>query len=92
MKQKGSDKVQGNCYLCDKYGALHTYHVFQGVGRRKVSDKYKAVVPLCPECHEEAHKYRIVRLTLQEQMQRELMEKYGWNTQQFISKFGKNYL
>lgn len=83
--------MQGKCYLCGKNNAIHTHHVFQGRGRRQVSDKYGATIRLCLKCHEDVHNYKVVRLALQEEIQRKLMKENNWTVQDFVQKFGRNY-
>ena len=87
--------MQGNCYICGKYGNIEMHHVWAG-SRRKISDKYGAVVPLCHDCHNEppngVHHNKEVRLALQAEMQQQLMETHGWTVADFIQVFGKNYL
>lgn len=86
--------MTGQCYLCAKYGVVERHHVY-GASRRKTSEKYKAVVYLCHECHNEppngVHHNKLVRLALQEEMQCKLMKKYNWTIEDFIKLFGKNY-
>lgn len=88
--------MRGNCYLCNQYTYLEEHHVFQGRGRRDKSDKYKAVVHLCPSCHRLApdavHNSKMTREFLQEKFQKKLMEKNGWDTADFIREFGKSYV
>lgn len=88
------------CRLCGKNGAgdpLERHHVFFGRGKRKLSEQYGAVVWLCGnECHRNGryavHKNRYVDLALKEQYQRKIMAEQGWNIQDFIKVFGKNYI
>lgn len=83
------------CHICGRYGNIEMHHVFGGQ-RRKISDKYGAVVPLCHNCHNEppngVHHNKEVRLALQAEMQQQLMDRYGWTAAEFIKVFGKNYL
>lgn len=83
------------CHICGRYGNIEMHHVFGGQ-RRKISDKYGAVVPLCHNCHNEppngVHHNKEVRLALQAETQRKLMDDHGWTVADFIKVFGKNYL
>ena len=89
-------KEKANCFLCNRYDYLEEHHVFQGRGRRMKSDKYNAVVYLCPACHRTApdavHNSKMTREFLQEKFQRKLMDKYGWSVEDFIREFGKSYV
>ena len=87
------------CALCGANGAadpLDKHHVFGGALRKK-SEKYGAVVYLCHHrCHifgaDSAHQSRDVRLHLKRQAQARIMFEQGWDMQQWLQEFGKNYL
>lgn len=83
------------CFLCGKYGPVERHHVFPGPFRQK-SEKYGLVVDLCHWCHNEppdgVHHNRANALILKQRAQRMVMREYGWNTEDFIREFGKNYL
>ena len=67
-----------------------------GNKQRNISEKYGAVMLLCPDCHTESkasvHKNRVIRLWTQEEMQKKLMQENGWTVEEFIKIFGRNYL
>jgi hypothetical protein len=69
--------------------------VFPGPFRKK-SERYGAVVELCHNCHNEppngVHHNRENANILKARAQRRLMLENGWNTDDFIREFGKNYL
>lgn len=87
------------CYLCGRNGAadpLDEHHVFGGPNR-KLSERYGLTVILCHhDCHIygpcAAHNHAGNDLAIKQHAQREAMTYYGWNTAQFVSVFGKNYL
>ena len=83
------------CALCGRI-ATDTHHIFYGAGLRTVSEQYGLTIRLCRACHTDAgdsvHKNRITDLALKRYAQRKAMELYGWNTDEFRSKFRKNYL
>lgn len=94
---------KGYCYICAKiYGNanarrdLAEHHIFEGNGRRKLSEKYGLKVYLCPEHHlfgeDAVHK-------LPNQGYDLLLKQIGQARFQqvhkdldFIAIFGKNYL
>ena len=39
------------CYLCHRTDNLHEHHIFEGTGRRKLSEKYGLKVYLCAQHH-----------------------------------------
>lgn len=55
------------------------------------------MVYLCHDrCHENgvkaAHRCKETRIMLRRYGQKKVMQEQGWNVDQFISEFGKNYL
>lgn len=87
--------MNGYCELCGKYTQLERHHVFMGNKQRSLSEKYGAIIHLCPECHRNGrysvHKNRYVRIQTQEYMQRKIMKEQKWTIQDFIKIFGRNY-
>jgi len=89
------------CYLCRLfYGrsnqrGLHTHHIFEGTGRRKVSDKYGLTVKLCPMHHNASeqgvHFNRENDLIIKQMGQRYYEENIG-SREDFIRDFIKSYL
>lgn len=87
------------CFLCGKNGTadpLDKHHIFGGARRGK-SEQYGLYVYLCHDhCHENgkhaAHRDPETAQLLHEYGQRLAMREQGWNTQEFIYEFGKNYL
>ena len=84
------------CLICHTEQDLHCHHVWEGTGRRKISDKYGLTVWLCAKHHnmsdEGVHFNRDLDLALKEAAQKKAMEHYGWTTEDFIKIMGKNYL
>ena len=87
--------AEGICFLCGNWEQLERHHIFGGA-RRKISEKYKLTVDLCPWCHrldaDSAHRCRETRLFLQQYGQRRAMKEQGWTVQEFIERLGRNYL
>lgn len=87
------------CFLCGRNGngdRLEIHHIFGGA-RREISDYYGLVVPLCGErCHRlgkySAHQNAEVAAYLHRYGQRKAMQEQGWTVEEFVAKFGKNYL
>lgn len=83
------------CYICGRTNWIEHHHVFGGANR-KISDKYGLVVPLCHFCHNEPpngvhHNFENME-KLQQAVQLIAMEHYGWNKEDFIKIFGRNFL
>lgn len=93
--------MNGNrqCFLCGRNGSkdpLDRHHCFGGALKRK-SEKYGLLVDLCHhDCHifgaEAVHNNKENRLKVQRWAQRKAMREQGWNTDDFIREFGRNYL
>lgn len=84
------------CYICgimdSDYVKMHRHHVYQGRGRRQISDRYGAVVDLCERCHSKVHHNADYADYLHRKMQKKLMKENGWTVEQFIEIFGKSYI
>ena len=84
------------CYICgimdSDYIKMHRHHVYQGRGRRQISDRYGAVVDLCERCHSKVHHNADYADYLHKKMQKKLMKENGWTVEEFIEIFGKSYI
>jgi hypothetical protein len=84
------------CLVCHTEQNLHLHHVYEGTGRRKISDKYGLTVWLCAKHHnmsdEGVHFNRELDLALKQAAQKKAMAHYGWDVEAFIKIFGKNYI
>lgn len=71
---------------------LQRHEIYNGPNRQK-SKAYGLWAWICPKCHtrisqENGHE----RMLLKEVSQNKAMQYYGWNTDDFRKRFGKNYL
>lgn len=86
------------CFICKRNGCgdhLDMHHIFEGNGKRPLSEKYGLKVPLCHNrCHESGpdavHKNIEVRHELERKGQERFEEEYP--DEDFLLVFGKNYL
>ncbi|MBQ6815566.1 MAG: hypothetical protein IJP13_08525 [Lachnospiraceae bacterium] len=88
------------CFLCGSstgYGlnALEEHHIFEGNGKRTVSESYGLKVYLCGiTCHREgpksAHKNKEIKDMLHKLAQQKFEETHS--REEFVLAFGKNYL
>lgn len=88
------------CFLCGSrtgYGldALEEHHIFEGNGKRPMSEKYGLKVYLCgATCHREgpksAHKNKEIKDRLHKIAQKKFEETHS--REEFIAVFGKSYL
>ena len=91
-----------HCFLCGRnaradYFGLEEHHVYEGYGRREISEQYGLKVYICGErCHREGkdsvHKNARVARALKARVQEMAMEYYGLSVEDFISIIGKSYL
>ena len=83
------------CFFCGSTINLHKHHIYGGVGRRQVSEKYGCWVYLCAEHHNmskhSVHQDRCMDLILKEKCQREWEERFG-SRDDFINTFRRSYL
>lgn len=84
------------CFYCGTIYGLECHHVFGGNPNRKRSEEDGLKVWLCHQHHNEPpdgvhfNKYRMA--WLHDYAQRKAMEYYGWSVNDFIQRYGKNYL
>lgn len=82
------------CVLCGRTtGKLDRHEIWGGALRQK-SKNFGCWCYLCHEpCHlTEVHKNADTRRSLRRVCQPLAMERYGWTTDEFIKRFGRNYL
>lgn len=84
------------CYICGRNSAfepLDEHHVYAGANR-KLSEKYGLKVYLHHwTCHlNGVHKDGEMGDKLKSDVQKKVMEKYGWSVDDFIAIFGKSYI
>ena len=81
--------------MCGRTTELECHHLFGGT-RRKQADQLGLVVDLCAWCHREgpeaAHRSAETMQRLHEYGQLAAMEAFGWDVEEFVAVFGKNYL
>lgn len=87
---------KGRCFLCGMPCRTEEHHVYEGGGRRKLSEKYGLKVYLCHDCHNEppygVHFNAKKDLALKAQVQIRAMHVYGWTVEQFRKLFRKSYI
>jgi len=83
------------CYICGTTHNLHLHHVFYGSANRKLSDADGCVIYLCQSHHTGAqgvHFNRKIDLTIKARCQIEYMRQYNKTVEDFIARYGRNYL
>lgn len=85
------------CWQCGKiFPTLLERHEVYGASNRSKSKRLGLWVHLCSECHRTSKKavHACVESAtfLKQAGQKAAMVEYGWSKEDFIEKFGKNYL
>lgn len=87
------DNVAQCCIVCGSPYAQH-HHIFGGTARRKISDKYGFIVPLCWKHHtgkDGVHHNREMDVELKQAAQTYYEQHYG-TREDFIKEFGKSWI
>ena len=90
MKSIIVDEEEKICYLCGAYGN-ERHHCLHG-SMRANAEKDGLVVMLCRTCHANLHDHRINDLYLQQLGEKYWLDYTGNTIQDFISRYGKNFL
>lgn len=84
-----------NCYVCGTPYGLHKHHIFEGIGRRQVSERYGCWVYLCARHHnmsdEGVHFNKSLDEKLKRICQEEWEKRYG-DRDEFRKHFRRSYL
>lgn len=83
------------CYFCENPLKVHDHHIYEGEGRREISEKHGFKVFLCPAHHNMSdkgvHFEHVYDLLLKRLCQCQY-EKMGHSREEFIRLIGRNYL
>ena len=83
------------CIICGTRLNIHRHHIYEGSGRRKLSEKYGCWCYLCAKHHnmsnEGIHFNKKLDLKVKQKCQ-EVWESQFGNREDFIKVFGKSYL
>lgn len=80
------------CYLCGRGGDLVRHEPLKG-RNRKLSKAYGLWVAICPvPCHLYAHNDIDTDTLLKQRAQIAAQATYQWTKEEFIERFGRNYL
>ena len=94
MKKSILTKDMEHCLVCGTNQNIHIHHVIYGTAKRKLSDKYGLIVPLCATHHnmskQGVHFNKTLDTKLKQYAQRKFEENYPELS--FLKVFGKNYL
>ena len=83
------------CLVCGSYNNIHTHEVYYGKNRQK-SIEDGCCVYLCGRHHNQSndgiHFNRKLDMKVKKQMEIKWLEHYNKDIEDFIKRFGKNYL
>lgn len=84
------------CYLCKRNGIMNrgsdVHHCVFGTAKRKLADEDGLTVHLCHIHHMRLHQLGDYQRELQELAQQTWQDHYGRTTDDWIRRYGKNYL
>lgn len=83
------------CYICGTTQNLHRHHIFFGTANRSISEADGCVVYLCQRHHTGAsgvHGNRKIDLTLKARCEEAWLIKYDKTIEDFIARYGRNYI
>lgn len=82
------------CFICHDTRTLHKHHIYGGIGRRELSEKFGCWVYLCPWHHNMSdsgvHFNKVLDLKLKQWCQRKFEEEHS--REEFRRYFGRSYL
>lgn len=83
-----------HCIVCGTSNNIHIHHCIYGSAKRKLSDKYGLIVPLCANHHNMSkngvHFNKLLDTKMKQFAQKKFEEAFP--DLDFIKIFGKNYL
>lgn len=94
-KQTVSKSIMQNeqeCYICKTTQGLHLHHVFNGTANRKKADQDGCVVWLCYRHHELVHTDQKLDNIIKAKTEKQWLKTYNKTEEDFIKRYGKNYL
>ena len=84
------------CYITKSTINLHKHHIFEGTANRRLSEEDGLWVYLRADYHNMSdygvHFNKELDLELKKKAQKKWQEFYGKSTEDFIKRYGKNYL
>ena len=85
------------CIVCKSQYQIEYHHCFFGSAKRRLSDKYKIIVPLCYLHHRGTNGIhgkngKVLDTKIKQMAQKKAMEYYDWTIDDFRKVFGKSWL
>ena len=88
-------QTEKECFKCHTTQNLHKHHVFYGTANRKISEQDGCFVYLCQYHHTGGggvHSDREFDLNLKRECEKAWLVTYDKTENDFIQRYGKNYL
>lgn len=96
MKDNSILQTKKICYVCGTTEGLHLHHVFYGTANRRLSDADGLTVYLCYKHHNGSnngvHLNKKLDLELKKKAETKWLECYAKTKDDFIQRYGKNYI
>ena len=97
MKSKSIITDSDECFIHKRFYDLETqgterHHCLHGFGRRKLADADGLTVYLCEKCHRLLHDKGFHDEDLEQLAEKTWLEHYNKSIEDFIQRYGKNYL
>lgn len=90
---KGNDE---HCFICKQRGFLNygteVHHMIFGTAKRKLADQDGLVCNLCNYHHAMLHRHGDHKEELQKLAEQTWLDHYNKTVEDFIKRYGKNYL
>lgn len=84
------------CFLCKQLGfpnyATEVHHMIFGTAKRKLADQDGLTVHLCHYHHFMLHRHGLHKEELQQLAEKTWLEHYNKSIDDFIQRYGRNYL
>ena len=84
------------CFLCKQLGCpnygTEVHHMIFGTAKRKLADQDGLTVHLCHYHHFMLHRHGLHKEELQQLAEKTWLEHYNKSIEDFIQRYGRNYL
>lgn len=86
--KKSYTKTELKCYICGM-PAKAIHHIFEGRGKRQISDREHLTVPLCTKCHCQIHHNHLKENDLKKDAQKAWLESHDNDRAKWYQLFYK---
>ena len=86
--KKSIIKIQLKCYFCDM-PAKAIHHIFEGRGKRQISEREGLTIPICTKCHFLIHNNHLKEKELKQTAQKAWLDANDNNRSKWYQMFYK---